>query len=69
MYREKEGQSGLSNHGWISTYNTTCRNLVIPLMYREDASHIAASRRFFSYHPRSDLPLVSWSHKTGACCC
>src|ERR1700730_14450041 len=28
-----------------------CRNLVITLIHRSGSSHIAASRRSFSYHP------------------
>ena len=35
-----------------------CRNLAITLIHRSGSSHIAASRRFFSYHPRSAFDLL-----------
>jgi predicted transposase YbfD/YdcC len=35
-----------------------CRNLAITLIHRSGSSHIAASRRFFSYHPRRAFDLL-----------
>jgi predicted transposase YbfD/YdcC len=35
-----------------------CRNLAIPLIHRAGSSHIAASRRSFSYHPRAAFHLL-----------
>jgi predicted transposase YbfD/YdcC len=35
-----------------------CRNLAITLIHRSGSSHIAASRRSFSYHPRSAFDLL-----------
>ena len=35
-----------------------CRNLVITLIHRSASSHIAASRRSFSYHPRRAFDLL-----------
>jgi predicted transposase YbfD/YdcC len=35
-----------------------CRNLAITLIHRSGSSHIAASRRFFSYHPRRVFDLL-----------
>ncbi len=35
-----------------------CRNLALTLMHRSGSSHIAASRRSFSYHPRSAFDLL-----------
>ena len=35
-----------------------CRNLVITLLRRSGFSHIAASRRSFSYHPRKAFALL-----------
>lgn len=35
-----------------------CRNLVIPLIHRSGSSLIAASRRSFSYHPRTAFDLL-----------
>ena len=35
-----------------------CRNLAIPLIHRSGSSHIAASRRSFSYHPRRAFDLL-----------
>ncbi len=35
-----------------------CRNLAITLIHRSGSSHIAASRRFFSYHPHKAFDLL-----------
>ena len=35
-----------------------CRNLAITLIHRAGSSHIAASRRSFSYHPRAAFDLL-----------
>jgi predicted transposase YbfD/YdcC len=35
-----------------------CRNLVMTLIHRSGSSHIAASRRSFSYHPRTAFDLL-----------
>jgi predicted transposase YbfD/YdcC len=35
-----------------------CRNLAITLIHRSGSSHIAASRRSFSYHPRTAFDLL-----------
>ena len=35
-----------------------CRNLAITLIHRSGSSHIAASRRSFSYHPRRAFDLL-----------
>jgi len=35
-----------------------CRNLAITLIHRSGSSHIAASRRSFSYHPRAAFDLL-----------
>jgi predicted transposase YbfD/YdcC len=35
-----------------------CRNLVITLIHRSGSSHIASSRRSFSYHPRRAFDLL-----------
>jgi len=35
-----------------------CRNLAITLLHRSGSSHIAASHRFFSYHPRRAFDLL-----------
>jgi hypothetical protein len=35
-----------------------CRNLAMTLIHRSGSSHIAASRRSFSYHPRTAFDLL-----------
>ncbi len=44
--------------GQAPQFLAACRNLAITLIHRSGSSHIAASRRPFSYHPHAAFDLL-----------